>query len=309
MADGPYVLDQAQQQQGLAALQATGSGLSGGSTVSAGPGFDAGAYLSGFNSKPGTPGSRVYLGPNKGILNPGLAAGGVGMIGAFSGKNTDSYENARMAPINWDEKQKRDFISKGILYKMPGFDYNMGMPEIMDAWDGLVKSAQAFSKEGAEWSPWDVMGSYANDGKGFGTIRKGDWLYDARTGDKVKYVGPRTKTTTSKNVNLSSPEDVRALTTQMLTELLGRAPTDEELAKYRSSINGYERANPEMTTTTHTLNDMGEEVAQSSTTTGGASQAALGSIVEGGAKKGPEYGKYQAGTTYFNALMQMITGG
>src|SRR6478752_5995780 len=257
MADGPYVLDQAQQQQGLAALQATGSGLSGGSTVSAGPGFNAGAYLSGFNSKPGTPGSRVYLGPNKGILNPGLAAGGVGMIGAFSGKNTDSYENARMAPINWDEKQKRDFISKGILYKMPGFDYNMGMPEIMDAWDGLVKSAQAFSKEGAEWSPGDV----------------------------------------------------RALTTQMLTELLGRAPTDEELAKYRSSINGYERANPEMTTTTHTLNDMGEEVAQSSTTTGGASQAALGSIVEGGAKKGPEYGKYQAGTTYFNALMQMITGG
>jgi hypothetical protein len=295
-------------QFGLDYLEKYGTSVQGGSTIKAGAGFDVGAYM-GASVQPGSPGSQVYMGPNKGVMNPGLLAGGPGMINAFTNSSTQKYEDARMAPVSWDEKQKRDFISKGILYKMPGFDYNMGMPEIMDTWDSLLKSAQAFSKSGAEWSPWDVMASYANDGKGFGTIRKGDWEYDARTGEKVKYVGPRTKTTTSKNVNLSSPEDVKALTTQMLTELLGRAPTPDELAKYRSSINGYERSNPEMTTTVHTLNDQGEEVGQSSTTAGGASQAALGGIVSEGAKKGPEYGKYQAGTTYFNALMQMIAGG
>jgi len=306
VADGPYVLDQQQQAAGLRALNATGSNITGGSTVNAGPGFNVGAYT----AQPGSPGSTVYMGPNMGVLAPGLMAGGVGVAGSVIGHNTMDYEKASGLPATWSDQQKRDFISKGILYKLPGFDMNMGMPEIMKAWGNLVDSAQVISKAGGgDWSPWDVMGSYANDGKGFGTVRKGDWEYDARTGEKVKYVGPRTKTTTSKNVNLSSPEDVRALTTQMLTELLGRAPTTEELAKYRSSINGFERSNPEVTTTTHTLNEMGEEVSQQSTTTGGASQAALGGIISEGAKEGPEYGKYQSGTTYFNALMQMISGG
>lgn len=307
MADGPYVLDQRQQQAGLAALQATGSVISGGSTVNAGAGFNRGMYFGGM--EPGSPGSSVYMGPNTKVMAPGLIAGGVGVAGSFLNKNTMDYEKASGLPATWSEKEKRDFVSKGILYGMPGFDYNMGMPEIMKAWGDMVDSSQVLSKSGGgDWSPWDVMESYRK-GDDWGTIRKGDWLYDARTNEKVKYVGPKSKTTTSKNVNLSSPEDVKALTTQMLTELLGRAPTTEELARYRSSINGYEEANPEITTTTTTYDDMGEPVNQSSKTTGGASQAALGSIVSEGAKKGPEYGKYQSGTTYFNALMAMISGG
>lgn len=293
-------------QFGLDSLNKYGISVSGGSTVSAGAGFNAGAYFGGV--QPGSPGSKVYMGPNKGVMNPGLLAGGPGVIGLFNKGTTANYEDARMMPTGWSEKQKRDFVSKGILYGIPGFDYNMGMPEIMDKWDSMITAAQSFSKDGAEWSPWDIMESYRK-GDDWGTVRKGDWLYDARTGEKVKYVGPKTKTTTSKNVNLSSPEDVKALTTQMLTELLGRAPTTEELARYRSSINGYEEANPELTTTTQTLNDMGEVVSQSSKTSGGASQAALSTIVSEGAKQGPEYGKYQSGTTYFNALMQMISGG
>lgn len=292
---------------GEESLSKYGIKISGGSTVSAGAGFNTGAYFGGI--QPGSPGSSVYMGPNMRVMAPGLMAGGVGIAGSFMKNNTTDYEKASGLPATWSEKQKRDFVAKGILYGMPGFDYNMGMPEIMKAWGDMVDSSQVLSKAGGgEWSPWDVMESYRK-GDDWGTVKKGDWLYDARTGEKVKYVGPKSKTTTSKNVNLSSPEDVKALTTQMLTELLGRAPTTEELARYRSSINGYEEANPEITTTTQTLNDMGEVVSQSSKTTGGASQAALGSIVSEGAKKGPEYGKYQSGTTYFNALMAMISGG
>lgn len=226
----------------------------------------------------------------------------------YTGKNEMSYESARLMPTSWDDKQKKDFIAKGILYKIPGFSSDMGMPEIVSAWDDLVKSSMAFSQSGSQWSPWDVMDSYKKK-ENFGTVRRGDWLYDAATGDKVKYVGPRSKTTTSKNIDLSSAEDVKALTTQMLTELLGRAPTVEELAKYRASINGYENANPEITTTTSKLDDMGEVVSQSSKTTGGASQAAIGGLVSDAAKEGPEYGKFQGATTYYNALMQMVGGG
>lgn len=226
----------------------------------------------------------------------------------YTAKDEVSYEKAQTMPLSWSDKEKANFVNKGILYKMPGFSSNMGMPEIMDAWDDLAKMSQAWSAKGQNWSPWDIMDTYKTDGK-FGTVRRGDWLYDAATGEKMKYVGPRSKTTTSKNVNLSSPEDVKALTTQMLSELLGRSPTTEELAKYRAAINGYEEKNPEVTTTTSTLDEQGEVTAQSSKTTGGASQAALGGLVSDSAKIGPEYGKYQSGTTYYDAMMQMITGG
>lgn len=288
--------------QGLNALSKYGINISGGSSVtSSGPGVGAKVYM-GPNAKRTKVGP---LAPRYGPYAPGQEPG----VPYLKGDTAD-YNQAIGTPMNWDESQKRDFISKGILYKMPGFSANMGQPEIMDAWKSLVDSSVEFTQQsGQKWSPYDVMASYATDDKNFGTIRKGDWLYDARTGEKIKYVGPKNKTTVAKNVNLSSAEDVRALTTQMLTELLGRAPTTEELAKYRASINGYEEKNPEIATTTQTFNDQGEAVSQSTTTTGGASQAALGGIVEQGAKKGPEYSKYQSGTTYFNALMQMIAGG
>ena len=281
--------------------------------------FDPGAaYGYDLNKTMKSPGSTgggtgmIYLGPNldklkdehkiKGPYAPGYK--GTPYLGA----NAAPYAEAINMPVDWDDKEKRDFVNKGILYKMPGFSPDMGMPEIVDAWKRLVDSAQTFSQGKADWSPWDVMESYKNDGK-FGTVRRGDWLYDAGTGEKVKYVGPKTKTTTNRQVNLSSPEDVKALSTQMLSELLGRAPTTNELAQYKASINGFEEKNPEITTTTSTFDEQGEVTAQSSKTSGGASQAALGGLVSEAAQKGPEYGKYQSGTTYFNALMQMITGG
>lgn len=279
--------------------------------------FDPSAYYGGVNSLMKNPGlsasgGRVYLGPTmkgtkdkEGIVGP-YAPGYKGT--PYTGAKSASYDEAVIMPTQWSDKEKRDFVNKGILYKLPGFSADMGLPEIVDRWTFLVDKSQEFSKSGTSWSPWEVMDTYKTDGK-FGTVRRGDWLYDAATGEKVKYVGPKTKTTTDKRVNLSSSEDVKALTNQMLTELLGRAPTVEELARYRAAINGYENKNPEVTTTTSTLDDMGEVVSQSSKTTGGASQAAIGGLVEEGAKKGPEYGKFQSATTYYNAMMQMITGG
>lgn len=295
-------------QYGLDSLNKYGINVSGGSTVNSSPNFNAGAYFGG-GMQAGTPGSPVYMGPTMKGSKPPVGPYAPGYRAPYTGASSMGLEEANQLPTSWSEKQKKEFVAKGILYGMPGFDYNMGMPEIYDAWGEMVKRSQELSQGGQDWSPWDVMESYRKDDNSWGTVKKGDWLYDARTGEKVKYVGPKSKTTTSKNINLSSPEDVKALTTQMLTELLGRAPNAEELAKYRASINGYERSNPEVTTTTQNFDTMGEVTSQSSTTSGGASQAALSSIVGDQAKQGPEYGKFQSGTTYFNALMQMIAGG
>jgi hypothetical protein len=271
----------------------------------------------GGSGKTGLTGSsRVYLGgltggtqgPNYGLLH-NTPSGDFFKTGD-TGAGYATYDTAKTMPLQWDQSTLKQFINAGILNKLPGFKVGMGMPEVMSTWDDLVQSAIAFSAAdpNKKWTPWDVMNSYKNDGQ-FGTIRKGDWEYDAATGEKVKYVGPKTKTVSSKTVDLSSPEDVQAITTQVLTQALGRAPTAKELATYKATINGYEKANPTVSTQTQTLNDMGEIVNTSTVNSGGTTAQGKAALVEEQAKKGPEYGKYQSATTYYNAMMQMITGG
>ena len=234
----------------------------------------------------------------------------------FANNDSLSYLNARNLPSQWwseDSPQLKKLVNTGIMNKVPGFDVGMGLPEIMSAWDDLVQTSFAINQgnpnSGKKWTPWDVLNTYGNGKMNFGSVRKGDWLYDVATGEKLRYVGPRSKTTTSRDVNLSSAEDVKALTTQVLTQALGRAPTAKEVAQYKSTINAQEEANPTVTTTTQTLNDMGEATAQSSKSTGGFSDAAQQQLVMDQASGTPEYGKYQSGTTYWNAMMQLLTGG
>lgn len=292
-------------QFGLDTLNKYGVGVAGGSTVSAaGPGGMT------FSPQPGTPTSPVYLGSTK--KGAPLPAGpyAPGYQVPYTGARSTTYDQAQLMPTSWNQNQMRDFISKGILYKIPGFGPDMGMPEVMDAWDFLVQKSQLLSKSGTDWSPYDVMNSYANDNKNFGTRKSadGDWLLDAATGERIKYIGPRTKKTTESRVNLSSPEDVRALTTQMLTELLGRRPTAQEMINYKSAMSGFEQAHPETTTTTQTLNEKGEVSNVASTTSGGVTDAARQQLITEQAQKGPEYAKYQSATTYWNAFMQMLGG-
>lgn len=242
------------------------------------------------------------------------------IYGPFSSKlpYSTAYAQAKLAPRDWSDKQLKEFVNTGILNKMPGFDVGMGLPEVMDAWDNLVQRTyqlnQGLSPDQKKWTPADVMATYSNKKGSFGTQRQGDWIFDVATGERLKYVGPTTKTTTSKNVDLSSPEEAQALITQVLREALGRAPTAKELAKFKSSITGLEKSHPEVTTTTQQLSPnlaTGEVdvTSQSSTTSGGVSDAARAQLVSDPTMETEEYGKYQGGTTYFNALLQMVGGG
>ena len=272
---------------------------------------------SGGGGKAGLTGSTpVYLGsltagtqgPNYGILAPTNRGNLFKTDSGSTGYGT--YDSAKAMPLQWNDSILKQFVNTGILNKVPGFNGNMGMPEIMSAWDDLVQASIAFNQSdpNRKWTPWDVLNTYKTDGK-FGTIRKGDWEYDVATGEKVKYVGPKTKTQTDKRIDLSSAEDVKALTTQVLTQTLGRAPTAQELAQYKATLNAQEQANPTLTTQTQTLNDMGEVVNTATTQSGGLSAEAKAGLVSDKSKQGPEYGKYQAATTYYNAMMQMISGG
>lgn len=268
------------------------------------------------------PNSIIYMGPGKmgstlGNRGPNYGISQGGPLVGIAGNQPDNwkYSDAKLLPVQWmesDPDKLKQLINNGILRKVPGFDPGMGMPEVLDAWDNLVQAAFAMNQanpNGKQYTPWDVLNTYSNEKGKYGTVRKGDWEYDIATGEKVRYVGPKTKTQTDKRIDLSSAEDVRALTTQVLTQALGRAPTAKEVAQYKATINAQEQANPTLTTQTQHLNDMGEVVNTETNTSGGLGAEAKAGLVQTQAQKGPEYGKYQSGTTYWNAMMQMIAGG
>lgn len=260
-----------------------------------------------FSSQGASPMDTVRIGKK---YLPGIRAEGIGYVRPSSGVVT--YDSAQNLPGQWyndNPSAYKEFVNKAILYKLPGASPDMGLPEVGKVWDDLLQTAIGLSKAtGRQWSPWDVLESYNRKPGSLGTSRQGDWLIDNATGERVKYVGPKTKTTTGRAVDLSSPEEVQALAQQALTQMIGRAPTDKELAQFKASLNAFERENPEITTTTETYNDMGEVVATDVQRSGGASEAALSGLIQEDVKDTKEYGKYQGGTTFFNALLQMVGG-
>lgn len=259
----------------------------------------------------------VFLGQRVGpigVLPKSMLATGQGAAGQ---PGWSDYQSAILAPTQWDQKQLSEFVNKGILNKIPGFDVGMGLPQIQGAWAEMVKASIMYNqnlKPGQKpWSPDDVMDTWSNQKGKYGTQRKGDWVYDVATGERIEYVGPKTKTVTSEDFDFTSAEDAQVIITQALQKALGRNPTANELAQFKSTISGYEAEHPKVTTTTQTLTpnlETGEVTAsdQSSTTTGGASVEALAGLVSTPVQQTKEYGKYQS-ANYFNMLMQMIGGG
>lgn len=259
------------------------------------------------NQTMANPASGGKFGGSSTVFLPPLPGGGVGSM--FVNRKMSAAE-AQALPLTWyqqDPQRLRELVNTGILRKVPGFDVGMGLPEIMNAWNNLLQSSWEMSNASkSAWTPFDVLDTYSNQGMNYGTIRSGDWEVDARTGERLKYVGPKSKTTKDQRIDLSSPEDAKALTTQMLSQLLGRNPTAEEVASYKSSINAAERKNPVMAETTVTLDDMGEQVSSATVTSGGLSAEAKAALVEQQVKKGKEYGEFQSATTVQNWLMRAL---
>lgn len=227
-----------------------------------------------------------------------------------------TYGEAQGLPGMWysnDPNRYKQLVSKLIMYKYPGASSDMGIPEVMSAWDDLLKMAITLNKSQGKdkkvnWTPWDILESYNRKPGSMGTHREGDFLIDNATGEKVKYVGPKTKTTKQSAIDLSDGEQVQAIAEEALTRMIGRTPTDKELAQFKATLNGYEAEHPEITTTTDHYDDMGNVTASDVVHSGGVSDAARSGILGDKVKGTKEYAKYQSGVTAFNYLLRAIGG-
>lgn len=283
------------------------TGLTGGNSVA----LQQGTMSLSKTSAVGT--DSVYVG--RGAL--GLKGPGAPGRRSDTSRGYTTYDQAQLLPATWyanDPQRYKQMLAKMVMYKIPGISADSGLPEMSAAWDTLLQMSINLNKAQGEnvtksWSPMDVLESYNKPAGSLGTRKVGDFLVDVATGEKVKYVGPKSKTTKQTAIDLSDPEAVQAIATQTLAQMIGRAPTDKELAQFKATLNGYERSHPETTATTETYDDMGNVSASNVVHSGGVTDAARAEVLSGGIKGSKEYAKYQGGTTYFNALMQMVGGG
>lgn len=156
--------------------------------------------------------------------------------------------------------------------------------DLSKVWGSYAAQAAAYANAGKQITLWDLISM------------------DQRTRATAK---PVTTTNVSKSYNISNYEDTHAIFMNAAQSLLGRAPTVAETKAFQRQLNAYERANPSVTTTTQTTSGLGNSTSTSSTS-GGVTAAAMQDMAQQAAQQNPEYGSYQAATTYFNSLLSAI---
>lgn len=197
----------------------------------------------------------------------------------------------------WDEATKNKFLMQ---LSLAGYDNVDQAPDgkLAELWGAYVDQAGKYNAAGVKMTPWDILAK------------------DIRQKEKAARVQPRSVTTTSTNLDVSSALSARAIFQQATHALLGRAPTKAETKLFQARLNAYEQANPQVTTTTTsyagglaTDPNTGQVTGQTSKTTGGVNAAERAMMAEDAVKVDPEYGAYQAASNGMNWLMEMVNGG
>jgi hypothetical protein len=154
---------------------------------------------------------------------------------------------------------------------------------IQSAWKDVVSQAASFYQAGNPRTPEEV-------------IR----LINIQKKAKAAPVPTTTteNTTQAQDFATTAPTDIR----KALQTMLGRAPTSQEMQSYQAGLNSAAQANPQQQQTV-THNDGKGNITRDVTQSGGIDPT---EVIGQMAQADPEYGAYQASTTYMDALRQAI---
>jgi hypothetical protein len=235
--------------------------------------------------------------------------------------------------FKWDPKQRKDLTAAGIV----SGQLSEGAGDIETAvwWKSLVEQSARYGAAGQNVSPMDLASSYVS-GSGLGltdqqrfqiqrgsfpagaifdssgkytrTYRDGQFIVNEITGER-SYVGPKFRTTTQTRTDLTDPNTVKALTTTLFQQLVGRDPGPGELGQFAQALQQAEKSSPVTETTQSEYDSLGNVVSQTSTSQGGLSAEGKQQLLADKLKQTGEYGVHQSATTYANALHQAIWGG
>ena len=226
----------------------------------------------------------------------------------------DNWMNADEAALqynSWSRKKRQDFVAQakiGGLLSPEG-----GEVEGAQLWRMLVEEASYYGiNQDKKVSPWDILSSYVEQ-----SGASGEWVKDPSdpnfevnrlTGER-RYVGPQFETTTQTNFDYSDPATARAIATSIWQQMMGRDPGAGELEKFAAALHSAESSSPVIASTTTEYDPVtGEAVNSTTETTGGMTDTGRAYLAENRVKGTQEYADVQAGTTYANALEEMVWG-
>jgi hypothetical protein len=191
---------------------------------------------------------------------------------------------------NWTSEQRAAWgdhmAAIGLISKADAHDFK----KLEAAWKQLLDSSAAMYAAGLRLTPFEVA-----DKIGAETTTSNP---DNESSNNFTGKG----TTPSSHVVLTDATSAQTLIDAALQKELGRKAKPAEVSAFIALLNQREQENPVNTTTTQDVVN-GQVQSESSTETGGVDS---GQIADHTAITMPEYGAYQAATTYFNALQNAI---
>jgi hypothetical protein len=165
--------------------------------------------------------------------------------------------------------------------------------DAQNVWDIAGQtSAQNYRTGAMKLTPMQTLQWYAgNAGKGLSNL------------NGLGAGNPTTSTDVHTNYQIEDPATAMAITQTVLQAALGRQPTPDEVSRYRNAIQSYDRAHPQVTTTTSN-NVTGNST---SSTTGGVTSTGEQALVNSAAGNTAEGQAYQTNNV-FNDAMKILAG-
>lgn len=209
-----------------------------------------------------------------------------------------TIQQALSQPYGWDE----DKVSKTIAemnksgFKVTSFD------DMVNVWGQLVTRASgmyAYSEGKNKVSPWDVLSMYGHES--MAANKQLDLL-----SQESNPLANATRTTVQKSVSDISQGDAWSVLQNSLSQMLGRDPSDRELRDFAYRMNQLAAKNPTVTRQTTKYDKNGNPVNSSSHTSAGFDANDLAEAAYNKAQSDPNYGEYQAASTYFNAALSAL---
>lgn len=215
--------------------------------------------------------------------DPVLGRAGVESMAPFSVK----YSDAMGEFDRWNQAKIRNFIESAVKAGLLPKDADYFQAKQL--WQALVNESRDRTAQGDRMSPWDVLSFIGGDSR--------------LKPDGEKKGKPKDVTTVDTNVVLTDPTAARGAVHDMLSGLLGRRATEQELDDYVTTLRSFERNHPDTQTTTTHYNAKGVRTSSNTVTKQGADPTTM---MEDKVRGTDEYASYQAAGVYFPLLLQAL---
>lgn len=195
------------------------------------------------------------------------------------GKVESTLDDAKLEFYSWSFKQQQDFAKE--LYEKNLIQSPYDLSAAQGVWEDVVKAATNYYAAGNPLTPEEILDNAA----------------------ALKKIAADPKSVTSVNtaVNVMGEAEAKQLVRSIFQQGVGRDPTSDELEMYANQVVSASEEKASVTTMTQTKNSTGG-VDTDTVSMPGYTAADAREAIQTGMERDPEYGIYQAATTYWNAL-------